>query len=193
LAIQFQPYTEGLKSYKEYQQPYPGHLQRYNFVPKDLDKDRYILFTDTDDVVFQKPLPENLEYDIYLACENVIHVDTVWNRFFEKYPPFQPIQYREVYNCGTYLMKVDLFYRYIDFLNNYRVDDFSKYNFQQLHFNLFLLLNSDLSRVIDLSLFCPLYANFEKGLCYKDEKGIWRTKGGDIISCVHGNGIKTIL
>jgi hypothetical protein len=187
IAVQFEPFNKRIKSYKEHNFKYPGHLQRFKYVPKDLDPERYVIFTDTDDVIFQKPLPEVLNYDIYLASENVVHSQTIWNKYIQDYPVFSPLLHKEVYNCGMYIVKVPILYKYIEFMEWFQSGDFRKHNFEQMYFNMFLVLNPNLSKVIDSSILSSMYCNFDYGYIYKDGN-LWKTKKGDIISCIHANG-----
>jgi len=189
LAIQFKPYTENLKTHSVFDRAYPGHLYRYNFIPDNLDRSRHVMFTDTDDVIFQKPLPEKLDYDIYLSPENISHKNTLWERYINFYLPFKPLLDCQVYNCGSFIMRVDILYQYINFLKSHKVDDFDRYNFEQLHFNLFIYKHPEFSKVVDLSLLCPLYNNFEQDNVYKKNE-VWYTKNGKVICCVHENGVK---
>lgn len=182
IAIQFSPKTPNLKSYKAYNQPYPGNIQRFSFVPQNLDKNRYVIFTDTDDVVFQKPLPK-FKYDLYLAPENLTHNQTMWKKYIEMNPIFSDLMYKEIYNAGCWAMKVETLYKLLDFQNKIGVSGIMA----QCYFNLFIHHNPQLSKVIDMSIFCPMYGNLQRKMI-KKENGLWKMASGKIISCIHANG-----
>lgn len=185
IAVQFEPYTNfhgyDIKE-SQNERPYPGHLMRHSFIPTDLDPSRYVVFCDTDDVVFQTALPE-LTADMYLAPENVLHRDTIWNDYMTD-PRFAELLNEPVINCGMYIMKVPILYEYINFLKDYK-----QYSFEQLPFNLFLLKHPEYTKVKDIALLCPLYSNFDQKLVNKDD-GNWRVRDGHLITCIHENGIK---
>ncbi len=184
IAVQFNPESNQFKTHTKINIPFPGHINKLSYVPRDLDLDRYVIFSDTDDVIFQKPFPE-FTSDLYLACENVPHSETIWLKFIDLYPQFEVLRYKEVYNCGNYAMKVKTMYEMLDFLKDYECSDFRKYGFEQLHFNMFVEKRKDLSRVIDLEIFAPLYRNYNDKLVVKTD--LWRYSN-KVISCVHANG-----
>jgi hypothetical protein len=190
IAVQFSPFTNMFTTAK-YDFPYPGHLKRHLYIPDNLDLERYVIFTDTDDVIFQSPFPE-FTSDIYLAAENILHKDTIWNHWM-KGTVFAPVlMEKPVYNCGMFIMRVSIIYEYKKFLKEVGVGDFNKYNWEQPHFNYFIALHPEYSLNIDLSILCPLYNNLEQKLV-KKEDGIWKTKTDKIINCVHSNGNKGLL
>jgi hypothetical protein len=166
-------------------EPFPGHIKKWESLPKGLDEDRYIVFSDTDDVIFQKDLPE-FTHDVYLAPENVTHRDTIWKSHIERYPQFAPLMDREVYNCGTFAMKVKTLYEYAAFMMEFEDGGYRKENLEQMYFNMFIHTRQELSRVIDLSIFCPLYRNVHNRLAVKTDRG-WCTNNR-LISVVHANG-----
>jgi hypothetical protein len=182
IAVQFQPFNERLDpfTYIHHNFAYPGHIQKYGFVPRDLDKDRYIIFTDTDDVIFQADLPE-LKADLYLAPENVIHRGSWWEPYINEHPVFESLLDKPIYNSGCWAMKVKTLYELLDFQQ--KIGIFG--NLYQCYFNLFIQERPDLSRVEDLSIFCALHANIHRKDVYKED--VWKFNG-KIISCVHANG-----
>lgn len=188
IAIQFEPYTE-MPTTAAHRGGYPGHFIRHAFIPGDLDPERHVIFCDTDDVIFQKPFPV-FEQDMYLAPENVVHKDTIWRRYIEELGGefFKDVLWeKEVFNCGMYVVKAKVLYEYRKFIAELPVGNFNQYNMEQMHFNYFIYTHPQYSRVIDLSILCPLYNNYDAGLVEKVD-GIWKTKGGKAISCVHANG-----
>lgn len=185
IAVEFQPPTSDLRYTIQYDFPYPGHFKRWEFVPTYLDPERYIIFSDTDDVIFQKELPE-LTTDIYLAPENVLHEITMWNQAFSKYPMFESLKKEPVYNCGLFIFKVKILYEYIKFLQEFNDGGYKSQNMEQLHFNMFLKLHPEYTRTVDLEILCPLYGNLYQGLVKKED--VWKTKEGKTIVAIHANG-----
>ena len=187
IAVQFQPFSQ-----REFNRnimhniPFPGHFNKWKFVPNNLDLERYVIFSDTSDVIFQTKLPK-FTYDLYLAPESVDHRDTMWKEHIEQFPAFSLLMDKEVLNCGTFAMKVKTMYEYRDFIYSFDKDGYGKwpYALEQLMFNMFVYSRHDLSKVIDRSIFCPLFANVYHGV--KKVDGVWKD-GDKIINCVHANG-----
>jgi len=170
---------------------YPGNLNRFKLIPEFTDKKRWIIFTDTEDVIFQSDFPDfdNIGFDIVVAPENEIHKNSYWKSFCEKYPIFEDLKERQIYNAGCFAMRVNKFFKFIKFLNTFNKVELPQ-NMDQLLFNKWL---STQDFIADLTIFAPLYKNYELGLIKKEE-GIWKTKNGKIINCVHANGnLKDLL
>lgn len=184
IAVQFTPYTSGLKTIFT-GVPYPGHIQKYAFVPPNLDPERYVIFTDTDDVIFQKELPELGDFDLYLAPENVIHRGSWWEPYINEHPVFEHLLDKPIYCSGTWAMKVKTLYELLDFQQKTGIFD----RLCQCYFNAFIYSRPDLTRSEDLSFFCSLHANVHNNGKDKVEKvdGIWECNGETIV-CVHANG-----
>lgn len=182
IAIQFLPNTPGLKSYKSFDCTYPGHIQKYGFVPGDLDPERYILFADTDDVIFQKGLPEFGEFDLYLAPENVIHRGSWWEPYIAEHPEFEDLLDKPIYCSGTWAMRVKTLYELLAY--HQKIGVFG--NLCQCYFNSFIYSRPDLTRYEGLDLFCSLHANMHNPLVTK-KNGVWKYKGETIV-CTHANG-----
>lgn len=183
IAVQFTPYTEGLKTIFT-GVPYPGHIQKYAYVPRDLDPERYVIFTDTDDVIFQKELPEFGEFDLYLAPENVIHRGSWWEPYIHEHEKeFGHLLDKPIYCSGTWAMKVKTLYELL--AHQQKIGIFG--NLCQCYFNSFIYSRPDLTRYEDLGLFCSLHANMHRDDVVKGEDGIWR-HNGEVITCVHANG-----
>jgi hypothetical protein len=181
IAIQFNPVTSNLKSYVHHDIPYPGHIQKYAFVPRDLDPERYVVFTDTDDVIFQKDF-EEFDSDLHLAPENVIHKGSWWEPYIKQNPVFSDLLDKGIYNSGCWAMKVKHLYDLLD--HQQKIGSFG--NLCQCYFNSFIHSREDLSRNEDLSVFCALHANIHRKDVYKED-GIWKFRG-KVITCVHANG-----
>jgi hypothetical protein len=159
---------------------YPGHKQKWASLPRNLDKNRHAIFLDTDDVIVQKDLGELVE-DIYLGTESIKHKDTLWKEVIAQAGGDELLD-ETIYNVGSFAMRVDILYKFVDFLMSGEINhDFA----DQLCFNLFLKRNPQYSKVIDLKRFCPLFANiYVSGVVKSDG---WRI-GGELISVIHGNG-----
>jgi len=168
---------------------FPNHINKWCHLP-DIDPERYVIFSDTDDVIFQSDFPE-FTHDIYLAPENVLHSETIWADHIKEYPAFSELANKEVYNCGTFAMKAKHLVEYQRFLFEFDDGGYRALGLEQLYFNMFIHLHKELSRVIDLSIFAPLYRNLNDGWV-TSEGGIWKTNGKPIV-CVHSNGVKGLL
>lgn len=186
ISVQFKPYYHKEGAYKLFPFPYPGNLARFKFVPDNLDLDRFLIFTDTDDVIFQKDLPylTFFDHEIYVADEHEVHKNSYWKRYINIYPEFECLADRTIYNAGCFAMKVNVFYDFIKYLNS-QFEKYFPYQIDQLIFNKWLLHRTPIYS--DDSLFATLYNSMDKGLI-KKEDGIWKTKKGEIISCVHAQG-----
>lgn len=188
VSVKFTPYYKSSSDYRTILTgvPFPGHFNKWKFVPDNLDPERYVIFSDTTDVVFQGRLPK-LEYDLYLAPELVDHRYTMWKEHIEQFPAFSLLMDKEVMNCGTFAMKVKTMYEYRDFIYTFDKDGYGKwpYALEQLMFNMFVYSRHDLSKVIDRTIFCPLFANIYHGV--EKRGGEW-FDGKQVISCVHANG-----
>lgn len=182
IAVQFTPYTPGLQPIFT-GVPYPGHIQKYAYVPV-LDPNRYVIFTDTDDVIFQKELPEFGEFDLYLAPENVIHRGSWWEPYINEHSKeFGDLLDKPIFCSGTWAMKVKHLYDLLAYQQHIGIFG----NLCQCYFNSFIYSRPDLTRSEDIGLFCSLHANMHRPDVVKGEDGIWR-HNGEVIVCVHANG-----
>jgi len=186
ISVQFKPYYYKEIAYKLLPFPYPGNLARFKFVPENLDPNRFLIFTDTDDVIFQKDLPylDFFDNEIYVADEHELHKNSYWKSYCDKYSEFKCLLDRTIYNEGCFAMKVFVFYDLIKYINS-RFDYYFPRNIDQLLFNKWLIKWATISS--DNSLFSTLYNNINKGFIEKID-GVWKTKKGEVISVVHGNG-----
>lgn len=153
--------------------PYPGNKYRYAHVPLGLRGQ--IIFTDTDDVLYQGGNPEPV--GIVTAPENVLHKDSFWADKCTGI--FAPLYELPVFNAGMFSMDASQLYDLAQFILNTDGND-------QLLFNLWLL---DKPHQPALDIFCPFYNNSSR--CHL-EGGVWYY---DTIvpSFVHENGIKGYL
>jgi hypothetical protein len=162
---------------------YPGHLEKYFFIPDNLDKDRYVVFLDTDDVLVQTNFPYKFSHDLYLSGENTTHDKTMWVDAINQNPQWAFLMNQEVINCGTWAMKAGWLYEYIGFL---RDSPLRHTNLDQLHFNWWVRANPNLSKAYDNSLFCALYRNYYTNDALTFD-GKWKFRDR-IITAVHANG-----
>lgn len=178
LAVQFEPKAD-VKSYESYDFAYPGHINKYNFVPKGLNPNRYLIYSDTDDVIFQRELPE-FEADMILAKENVKFKYTIYHDTIKRHKEFEGMMESEAYNSGLYAMKVPIFYDWVGYLLDFPV----KTKLNQLIFNKFIN-QRDYSISDNLECFCPLFANIHHSVDKKN--GLW-VVNKKLISGIHANG-----
>lgn len=148
---------------------YPGHIKRWDYLPKDLEGQ--IIFSDTDDVIYQGGMP-GLS-GIVTAPENVLHKDSFWKQFCVG--EFEVLLDKSVYNIGGFSMPAEDLYELAEFIKARPL------HWDQLSFNLWLLSKKHSPRI---EVFLPLYNNFDKAV---QEKGVWYYDG-DIPCFVHANG-----
>jgi hypothetical protein len=146
---------------------YPGNIGRWRHLP---DLKKQIVFTDTDDVIYQGGWKE-LE-GIVTAPENVLHKDSMWKSFCVG--EYTKLLDKPVYNAGLFSMPADSLREMVDFILRYKGND-------QLSYNLWLLNQKHTPR---LDVFLPLYDNLDKA---KKVDNIWHY-GKDIPWFVHANG-----
>lgn len=184
IAVQFKPHTIDIGADRDtwLNISYPGHIQKYAYVPRDLDPERYVIFTDTDDVIFQKELPEFGEFDLYLAPENVIHRGSWWEPYIAEHPEFEDLLDKPIYCSGTWAMRVKHLYDLLDYQQ--KIGIFG--NLCQCYFNSFIYSRPELTRYEGLDLFLSLHANIHNP-AVKKVNGLW-THNEKPVVCVHSNG-----
>jgi hypothetical protein len=168
---------------------YPGHLLRWDFMPKELDRERMFIFTDSFDVIFQKPIP-NLSPDyIYVADEGEIFKNNgFWRSKMKKYTQFDSLYDKPIYNIGSFACSGKLMDSFVKFLQTLRVG-FKLGSTDQLLFNLWLHKPENSVMLKELpDLFTSIYANLEKGITVINEKKQFVNKNGELYSVVHFNG-----
>lgn len=186
ISIQFDPVWDKDKAWRIYNVKYPNNTERYRYIPY-IKENGYVIFTDTDDVIFQQDFPdfEALGYDIYVGNERILHRDTIWKGIIEDLGDYECLLDRTVYNAGAYAMRTHIFNEWIDYITHQSI---SRWNEDQLIFNKFLYLNK--YTIHDpRHLFCPLYSNYDDDRVDKIEN-IWMTRRGKVITCIHENGKK---
>jgi hypothetical protein len=191
LILRFEPYKLIIPKFYEAHAAYPGHIKKYKYAKEilsGLDPERYIIYTDTEDVIFQKELPE-FTRDLYLSVENVpTHKDTWWEEHIRSYADhrFDMLLDKPIYCSGTWACKVKTFIEYVNYLENMGGFNETKGFGDQLYFNRFLLEHTELTRYEGLDVFCSLHANIHRKDIYKED-GIWKHNGETIV-CTHANG-----
>jgi len=190
IHISFEPAIPYFPAWKKYEEGYCGNLKRFDYIPN-LDEKRFIIFSDTDDVVFQRPFPdlERMNYEVYLANENVKHVDSFWKPYIERNTYFEPLMQRNVYNGGLFAMRYYVFKKYMAFVKEFIkwIKPEDRGVADQLLFNLFFAKNPYYDVYAGLDVFCPLYRNIEIQSVYV-KKGLFVLSDGHVPVAVHANG-----
>jgi len=190
VSIQFNPPIENLPVFKKYEESYCGNLKRFDYIPK-LDDNRFMIFSDIDDVVFQRPLPdlERMGYEVYLGHENVKHKDSFWKPYIERNKYFEPLLERPVYNGGLFAMRGFVFTEYKKYIKTaiLNVDPADMRLCDQLLLNMFFIKFPNYGIYSKQDIFCPLYKNFELGLV-KKRLGLFSLSDGHVPVAIHANG-----
>lgn len=188
--ISYEPSIPGLPIHTYHESIYPGNLKRFESIPK-LDDNRFIIFSDTSDVVFQRELPdfERMNYEVYLGSENVKHDETIWKGFIERNPYFRELSQKNVFNAGLFAMRVSVFKKLLFFMkeNIKWVDPQDMGIADQMLFNLFFSKNPFYDVYTGLDIFCPLYRNLELNQVIV-RKGLFILSTGQVPVAVHANG-----
>lgn len=179
----FRGFTRDFRHIKE-DMPYPGHHGRWFLVPEDLDPNRWWIFTDTHDVIFQAPIPDLDQYgniDVFVQAEGMTHENNwFWKKCIdERWPELKYLYPMPVYCCGVTAMRGHVFRDYQRFLSQWKPEIWD-----QLPFNTFL---STVTYGNLPKLSAALFDNFNKRLYRTGETFKW-TKTGEIPAIVHGNG-----
>lgn len=168
---------------------YPGHLFRWDYIPRNLDKKRVFIFTDSFDVFFQKPIPHLSPKRVYVANEGEIHVNNSWWRhMFRHNPQFNWLREETIYNVGTFACSGELMDDWVNFIGNMRMGTDGS-SCEQLIFNVWLRQPNIKKKITELpNLFCSIYANLEKGIATINEQKQVVNAQGELFSVVHFNG-----
>jgi hypothetical protein len=185
---------------RQMDRPYPGHLAKLlPLLDMDLDRDRWFIFTDGADVLFQAPLPklDAAGHRILLANEGLLHGECDFWRPHLELPRFGGLRDKPVYNVGSWAAIGHLFLDFVRYLHlntqDCRRDGSPLVDcHEQLVYNHWVQANlTDCGEVE--TLFCTLYANFIGP--HLDGRGRVRRLGGrfvtsrgDPYAIVHGNG-----
>lgn len=180
--------------------PYPGHLEKLMpLLDMDLDRDRWFIFTDGADVLFQAPLPDvgGTGYRVLLANEGLRHADSDFWRPHLDIPLYAGLASTPVYNVGSWAAIGHEFLNFVRFLSAMRrlcqergwpIVDVH----EQLIYNTWV--QAQVAKCGELeNLFCTLYANYTGPLF--NGQGSARLQGGRFVNrrhqpyaIVHGNG-----
>jgi hypothetical protein len=166
---------------------YPGNLSRFGYFPIDLE-DRMCIFTDSSDVIFQKPIPE-LEDKIYVSPEyDTWGKNNWWKQHLERFK-FNNLEGEPIYCMGTWAMPFKKVIELLMFMdkNKSRFDGWEMSD--QILFN-WWLMNEEFE--VHPTLFASLYDGYDKNHVLKTDKGFVNTK--DELFCItHANGNKKEL
>lgn len=190
ISIQFKPTIPFFKPYVVYDKPYPGHINRWQYIPQ-LDDNRFIVFSDTDDVVFQREFPdfERMKYEVYVGNENIKHKDSYWKQYIDRNPYFEVLNDRYIYNCGCFAMRGYVIKKLITFMKDNLIftKDEDKPFVEQLLFNMFFVKNPYYDVYSKIDIFCPLYNNLELKTI-RVRKGLFSLGDGHVPVAIHANG-----
>ncbi len=190
VSVEFEPYLPSLAVFYRQPCPYPGNLYRFDYLPKNLDSNRWWIFTDTADVIFQRPVP-NLDQDaveVWVAPESEIHGNNgVWRGFIERYPCAHRLLDQPIYNMGGWAMKGDKAAELVEYLKQNRAKFNCHPNSDQVLYNLWLLDQPKEIIGVHPTLLVAMYANIEKGVVRK-ENGLWVNERGEPYCICHFNG-----
>jgi hypothetical protein len=122
---------------------YPGHLYRWDcLLDMKLDPNRWWIFTDYGDVIFQTPIPDLdvTKHDIIVTDEHYIHGSDYWQPFILPNPIFKPLLSCTVYNVGTFAMKGFYVIEFIKYLQEFRkkIEDRTTQVYEQLIYNMWI-------------------------------------------------------
>ena len=177
----------GLSSVRRIKEPrrYPGPQARWQHIPTDLDLDRWWIFTDTQDVVFQRPIEDLDRFDsrcVLVQYEGMTHAENgFWSGYIESRSVYQNLLPLPVFCSGTVAAKGRVMMEFIKYIGNC-----DQTVWDQLHFNQWLIgrhvFNSQL-------LSAALYTNGYNGKLVKTISGefVWEDTG-IVPAIVHGNG-----
>ncbi len=168
---------------------YPGHLFRWNYIPQDLDPDRWWIFTDTADVIFQAPIPDLDETGkkIIVAYEGISFAENgFWTGLIEHYPQFKNLLEQPVFNVGCWAMRGDEARDFIAYLKARRKEGMHQ-ACEQLIYNQWLETKTPQIMGTHRNLMCTLYAGLERGFVHRDG-GAFINQLGEPFSIVHANG-----
>lgn len=176
--LSFNPEIKG--AFKHYDKGYPGHIKKYEYLREHIKLDRWYIYLDMFDVLFQKNIPDldKFKTDILVSTEHHLWRQSDFYRsIIEKDDELNVLLDTPVYCSGTFAMKGNLLLNLIDFYSNV------KGVLNQPYFNLWLQgkdhKNCD-------ELFCTLHQGIDLGFINKvDDRFI---NSGKISSIVHGNG-----
>jgi FkbM family methyltransferase len=166
---------------------YRGHLHRWDHMPMTLG-DTMCIFTDSADVIFQKPFPELDPKLIYVSNEGkTFQENSVWRSLIRRYTQFQPMLPEIIYNVGSFACSGKLMKSWCEYLFSVR-GKCRQNSIEQLWFNVWLRLPENKPLMTEMpGLFAALYGNVETGTAIlKDNQFV--TPDGIPYTVVHFNG-----
>lgn len=203
VVIMWEPYFDVPAHFlvRKMGRPYPGHMAKLlPLLEMDLDRDRWFLFTDGADVIFQAPLPDlgAAGRSVLLANEGLTHGESDFWRPHLEPPLFAGLRDTPIYNVGTWAAVGHAFVDFLRYLiaaqDLCRRHGWPLLNIhEQLLYNLWVqTLQGDGGELE--ALFCSLYANVT-GRRFDGVGGTARRAGGRFVNrrgepyaVVHGNG-----
>lgn len=177
-------------------EPYPGNLHRFDFlyepVTTEMDESRWIIFTDTYDVVFQKDFPNFSVFndnEVLVANEGEKWSDSSWWSSVQGQMPSDfmgRLGDRMILNAGTWAMNVKTFKTMYRFMAG-RARDYNNAQWSdQPMYNEFIY--SGVVKPLEHPTFCTtLYKNMELGNVVKKDNKFYN-RNDELYSIVHGNG-----
>jgi hypothetical protein len=166
---------------------YPGHLQKFDYVPfEDLDDRRMIIYTDTQDVTFQAPIPE-LKEGLYITPEGRNWTKEGFYGEILMKNKFNDLWDRPVYNSGSWAMPVWKFKEMLRFFirSDPKIEQLQYKNpFNQPLYNYWL---STQEFMVHPSLMTCLYDNYGAGNVCLTPVG-FVNRNDELYSIVHANG-----
>jgi hypothetical protein len=192
IYVDFEPrvpthdYFEDLHDFRLYdpKKSYPGHHNRWKHIPDDLDQDRWWIFTDTQDVIFQRPIPDLDQFgaDVLVQAEGMTHAENqVWRECIEgRWPEQANLLPLPVYNCGCWAARGHLMHGYKSYIAGYDAAMWDQIPFNQW------LIGKNFKDCPELS--AALYLSFYSGRLSRLDGTYFWTGTGLVPSIVHGNG-----
>lgn len=197
--LQNLPDISGFDSYYTFdyfEMPYPGNLYRFKAlyeISKDWDPERWIIFTDTYDVMFQAPFPDFSQFrptEILTAVEGEDWGESSWFPTLQaqvEVPFIENMKNRPIVNAGTWAMTVTMFKKFFEFMVK-RSKDYGNHPWSdQPIYNEFLYSGEGVDPIVHDTFCIVLYKNMELGNVKKESNKFYN-RSGELFSIVHGNG-----
>jgi len=171
---------------------YPGHHLRWKYIPENLEKDRWWIFTDTQDVIFQHEIPDLDEFDadVLIQYEGMTHEQNgVWNLCIkDRWPQYSSLLEKPVYCCGVWAARGNVMY---DYATKY-IPTYDPNVWDQIPFNMWLYENG-LTHKDCPELSAAMYSNYYTGkLAVSGNLKFTReyswTDSEIVPAIIHGNG-----
>jgi hypothetical protein len=172
--------------------PYPGHMHRFDvLLERALDRDRWWIFTDCVDVIFQAPVPDldECNHDVLVCDEKQIHNNVFWRPYIDQYPVFKRLLPFTSYNAGCQAMKGHAFTSFIQYMMLFReqLGPCAPQFLEQLIYNMWIQ-DHRYSIAEHPNLFTTLLLNMTQDYVeFRD--GLFVNPLREVFSIVHANGI----